>query len=363
MAVRLHPPLKTRGGAIVDARGRVVRLLGVTFTQLAPGRGQSSRQTGSGCTGWTPIPHAAYDNIEKWGFNFVRLAISWANLEPYRSVRLSPIELHHWNERYLRAVDAAVRQFTSRGIGVMLEMSQDFWSPAFDRYPGSPCPGRGMPAWLYEGTRMNTVVKAKIAFFRNHQHVQEGLATAWRVLAGRYVHNPLVIGADMLNEPYLGLHRMSREDMRLGLVYEKLGSAIRQANPNMLLTFQDSQDVGEGNPLALKGPPPFANVVYQFHLYKHKWKPDGIDRMQRFERRARKWGVPLFMGEFNAFKYGRQKKGPAPNWKRDTNELMAYCKNGGISWAFFAYSGGNSMVIPGTHTPKPGLLPVLQGGF
>lgn len=362
-AVRLRPPLTTRGGAIVDARGRVVRLLGVTFTQLAAGRGDPSYQTGSGCTGWTPPSIEAYDNIRDWGFNFVRLAISWANLEPNPSIRLGPIELHHWNQRYLRAMDDAVHELTTRGIGVMLEMSQDHWSPAFDRYPGSPCPGRGMPAWLYEHTRMDTVREAKIAFFRNVDHVQEGLVAAWRVVAKRYAGNPLVMGADMLNEPYLGLDAMDREDMKLGLVYEKIGKAIRQENPDILLNFQDSQEVGAGNPLALKGPPPFDNVVYQFHLYKDSWKPDGIERMQRFERRARAWGVPLLMGEFNAFKYGSQKKGASPNWERDTKTLLAYCKRAGTSWAFFAYSGGNSIVIPGTHTPKPRLLPVLQGGF
>ncbi len=362
-AVRLHGPLKTRGVTIVDARGRAVRLLGITLVQLAPGRGYSSYETGSGCTGWTPPNQKTYDNIRDWGFNFVRLAVSWANLEPFPSIRLGRVGFQRWNERYLQAIDDAVREITSRGLGVMLEMSHYQWSPAFERYPGAPCPGRGMPAWLYEGTRMDTVPEAMIAFFQNKNHVQDRLAAAWRMLARRYAGNPQVIAADMLNEPYLGLHRMDREDMNLGRVYTKLGRAIREEDPDILLSFQDSQDVKDPELLALKEPPPFDNVVYQLHLYGRNWKSEGIGRMRRHERRARAWGVPLFMGEFNAFAYGTQKREPSPNWKRDTRTMLAHCKEAGTSWAFFAYSGGNSLVIPRTHTPKPGLLPVLQSGF
>jgi hypothetical protein len=42
---------------------------------------------------------------------------------------------------------------------------------------------------------------------------------------------------------------------------------------------------------------------------------------------------------------------------------MAPCKKYKMRWTFFASSGGNSLVKTGTQKPKPGLLPVLHGGF
>jgi hypothetical protein len=43
--------------------------------------------------------------------------------------------------------------------------------------------------------------------------------------------------------------------------------------------------------------------------------------------------------------------------------MLAYAKGHHLSWTFWAYSGGNSLVQSGTHEPKPGLLPTLQEGF
>jgi endoglycosylceramidase len=363
-ATRINGRLSTRNGRIVNQQGRAVRFLGVGITELAPGRGLTAEQAGGGCLGWARPEPIVYDNIQAWGFNVVRLAISWANIEPTPPTDGGALMHHHWNREYLEAVDEAVEALTSRGVAVILEMSQNFWSPAFDRSRGSPCPGRGMPAWLYEGTGTNSVDEAKVAFFRNHGGIQAAYAGVWKLVAQRYAGNPMVVGADLLNEPYLSRPVMQPEEMRLDQLYANLARSIRAVNPGILLIFQDSQDKGDGE-FAVKKPPPVPGVVYSFHLYTKSWDQGGLRRTQHFEERADHWHVPLYIGEFNAFGYGSEttSRKPPRDWQGQLAEMMAYSKAHHLSWTFWAYSGGNSLVQSGTHEPKPGLLPTLQQGF
>jgi aryl-phospho-beta-D-glucosidase BglC (GH1 family) len=360
-AQRITGRLHTRGGLILDQRGRSVRFLGLGLVQLAPGSGEPSKVQ---CMGWQDSPEALYDNVKKWGFNSVRLAISWANVEPDRPIWLTPELNHHfWNWDYLAAVDRAVESLTSRGIAVILEMSQNKWSPYFSRSElDGNCPGRGMPAWLYEGTTIDTINEAKVAFFENRFDVQQMFAQAWQTVVRRYRDNPLVVGADILNEPYIHAKVMPPERMQLDWFYRRIGNAIRAVDPRLLLIFQDNQE-DELRSFALTEPPPFPNVVYSYHLYELSWGNDGRSRMEKFHRRARQWGIPGFLGEFNAFRYASNGLEPQKNWLASLDKLMSFCKEKGIGWMFWAYSGGNSIVKPGTHTPKPDLLPALQRGF
>jgi hypothetical protein len=363
-AIRIHGPLRTSGGKVIDAKGVPVRFLGVGIIDLSPGRGLSSAQTGDSCNGWTSPRVRVYNNIRDWGFNSVRLAITWANLEPQPPIRVGPVEFHQWNRQYLRAIDEAVRRLTQRGIAVILEMAQNGWSPAFERARYPNCPGRGFPAWLYEGTSIDTISEAKKAFFLNKDEVQDLYATAWQVVAKRYANRALVVGADMMNEPFTDPEDMTAAETNLEGMYEKLGRAIREVNPRILLIFQDNQ-VRWKTDLAPRTPPPFDNVVYEMHLYAYKWDLDeGKGRMTRSYKAARHWNVPMYMGEFNAFGAGRNNASVAgPDWRRSLKSLMDYCKANRISWTYWAYWGSSSLIVPGTQQPKEDLLAALQAGF
>jgi aryl-phospho-beta-D-glucosidase BglC (GH1 family) len=341
-----------------------VRFLGVGLIDLGPGDGASAEETGNDCTGWEDPSPETFANIRDWGFNVVRLAISWANIEPNPPTAIGHSLWHHWDWEYLYAVDRAVAQLTSQGVAVIIEMSQYQWSPAFDE---GGCPGRGMPAWLYEGTDMTTVGQAKRGFFANRDGVQDLYANVWRMVAQRYSANPMVVGADMMNEPYVAPGGGDPRDLNLEVLYQKVGSAIRSVNPSVVLIFQDSQYRPNGR-YALTEPPLFDNVVYEFHLYVTDWQPDGRTQVLAALRRARTWGVPLYMGEFNAFGYGANgRKSDAEaanrNWQQETDTLLSYAREVSFGWTFWAYSGGNSLIENGTGRPKQGLLPALQRGF
>lgn len=365
MSQRIHGWLHTKNGQILDSKNRPVQFRGIMYTRLAPGTGQSSAQAGSECMGWTAPDATVFNNIKKWGFNSVRLGVTWANIEPKKPFTAGPFDYHEWNQTYLKAVDAAVKGFTSRGIAVILELSQNKWSPAFERHQESQCPGRGFPMWLYKNTTTDSIVEAKKEFFgENKNHIQEQFANVWKLLVQRYVNNSMVVAADMFNEPYLNPQRMSSKEMNLAGLYQKIGAAIRSVNPRMMLIFEDNQVLGP-NKSAMTKPPKFSNLVYSFHLYAHKWDSEGQDWAKHKGDQAHKWKIPVYMGEFNAFGYGSNTahSRPGKRWQRDTKALMAYARAHGINWTFAAYSGGNSLVKPGTDQPKPELLPILQGGY
>jgi hypothetical protein len=316
----------------------------------------------TGCKGWVEPDARALDNIAAWGFNSVRLAVSWANLEPSPPVTgPSGLPQHHYDETYLRALDSTISGFTRRGVAVILSMLQSQWSPAFHDVPtpfGIACQGKGMPAWLYPNATLQTLPSARRAFFLNEGDVQAGYVAAWRAVASRYAADPLVVGADMFNEPYT-LGDIPESDLHLDELYDKIGSAIRAADPDILLIFQDSNFHGPGT-LALAAPPDFPNEVYEFHLYEPAWQPQGLSRAQLYVQRAEQWNVPLWLGEFDAFFYASRLP-PDPNWMSDTRDMLTYLQERGVGWALWQYSGGALLTPQGE--PKPGLLMVLQEGF
>lgn len=114
------------GTRILDADGRV-RLISMSITNLGEGDGQQGTSA-DGCGSWYPVQDFTAGDVRIWGFNSVRLNISWANLEPD-----PPNEdgTHNWNEEYLAALDQAIQSFADKGVAVILQMYQVRWSPAF----------------------------------------------------------------------------------------------------------------------------------------------------------------------------------------------------------------------------------------
>src|SRR5438046_10706210 len=80
-APRIHGPLTTEGTRIVDANGQTVRFLGIDLGGMGKGDGLpgDAATQKTGCPGWQEPPAVAYRNIDAWGFNTVRVSLSWAN--------------------------------------------------------------------------------------------------------------------------------------------------------------------------------------------------------------------------------------------------------------------------------------------
>lgn len=361
-AVPMKPPLHTTGGQIFDSTGRAIRILGIQVHGLASGTGGPANAPVGPCKGYVEPTQRTFDDVVSWGFNSVRLGISWSNLEPTPPTVASDGTLvHTYDQPYLTAVDHAISGLTGKGLGVIIEMAQSKWSPAFRNVTtgaGVRCAGYGMPAWLYPNAASLTISQAKLSFFQNQGGVQDQYAAVCKFIAGRYAGNPFVMGYDMMNEPYSG--SIPPQQFDLSGLYQRVGSAIRSVDPNILLMFQDTQDLGTGQ-FALQSPPAFPNVVYSFHLYVANWDPEGLARTLDYQRRAERWHVPLWIGEFAAFGYARGGNYPF-DWRSQLGLMMKYCDVHRISWNLFA-SGPVDLGDPTAGNPPVDLIAAIQGDF
>jgi len=366
---RIRGWLHTEGTRIVDARGRAVRFRGVDVSGMGHGWGSPVPGAGrNGCPSWTPPPPTEFSDVARWGFNVVRVSFSWANLEPAPPAGPLATGAHHYNRAYVQALARTIHGFTRRGVAVILQMSQNSWSPAF-RVEGphhTKC-GVGMPSWLYgvpsadAPDRSSTAIsvdEARRSFFADRGGVQRAFAAAWAFVAGRFAHDQLVVGADMMNEPYTS-GAFPTSALHLAALYRRVGDAVRRADPHLLLIFQDSQYAGPGS-FALRRPPQLPDVVYTFHMYQPSWSPNGLRVVRTYERRARAWNVPLWISEFDAFGYASP-SGASGDWARRLRGMLAYCRRNDIGWTEFAYAR-RWMLDPATGRVRAGLIPVLRAG-
>lgn len=372
---------------IYDSQGNVIRLVGLNVIGLEFGTGTS---TPDACNyGWGGQNAGGYstsefDNIASWGFNSVRLPISWENMEPTPpTLAQNGSWVHRWNTAFLNEIDYFVNGFGQRHIGVILDFAQVGLSSAFKQVPGVPggfasfCEGWGVPTWLYPGpisaSSGQPVGQAICNFFKDQSAVGndaprpiEGMQAAEQLLASRYANNPAVIGLDMFNEPWFPrtCGSLTYQASLLASYDAVMSQAITTLNPHLLIIFEDvSPNIMPGgtSPI-LTSPPPVPNSVYELHVYTGNWF-SAQPLLDAYLKNTKKWQVPLYMGEFDAFFAGSAAPLAKvdPDWQADTKSLLDYCKTNGISWSFFSYTSLGTNVR--TPEPKMQVLSILREGI
>jgi len=142
--------------------------------------------------------------------------------------------------------------------------------------------------------------------------------------------------------------------------YTKVGKAIASVNPHLLLVFEEPPPgLMPGSPI-MSSPPSIANAVYSFHIYTSDWTT-AQPYVQAYLSKAKSWGVPAWMGEFDAFEAGCTGTNCKldQSWEADTQVLLSFCNSNGINWAYFSYySLGTGLKTPVPHSE---ILSVLQG--
>ncbi|MCX7016487.1 MAG: cellulase family glycosylhydrolase, partial [Candidatus Sumerlaeota bacterium] len=277
---------------------------------------------------------------------------------------------------YLQGVQKLVEEFGKRHIAVILNMHQYAWSPAFRHIAQGKGTtygeGVGMPAWLYpkapDPCESADVHRAQVDFLSNRSEAGpdvppplDGFVDAWKEVAARFAGNPTVVGADLLNEPSVGRPKTG-DEIPLAECYARLAKEVSAANPRLLIIFEDVVRGTAGQPI-LPGPPPVPNAVYSLHVYAADWKA-AAPWLEAHWENARTWGVPLWIGEFNAFNHAKNQGAPqGTQWSKDLGDLLDYCRDKGIGWCFWAYYGASSIVDLETRKPKADLLSALQAGF
>ncbi len=184
-----------KGRMFVDTAGRQVILHGINVINKNP-------ETGYVCA----LDEEIYRKLHLWGFNIVRLGIIWDGLEP---------EPGKYNEEMFKCLDRNIAWAKKYGIYVLLDMHQDLYSVKYsDGAPLWATLDEGKPNYKGEIWSDAYLISPAIQtafdnFWKNAKApdgtgIQDHYAALWKTIARRYADNPVVIGYDIMNEPFPG---------------------------------------------------------------------------------------------------------------------------------------------------------------
>ncbi len=263
-------PLRVRDGRLLDRQGRAVLLRGMNVVyKLAP---HLPNDEGGEETSFNARDA---ERLRRWGFNTIRLGVSWRALEPQRGV----ID-RAYIARYRRMVELAGRA----GLYVLVDMHQDQWSEQFG--------GDGAPAWatITDGRPFTpspfplgylepAVGRAFTSFWENRDGIRTEFVRAYAALARALRSSDAIVGYDAFNEPScevgVGDCRIppGPDAIRRWLqpFYDALVPALRRADPRHPTFYEDGITVDFGFPFQVGVPPnrrwPFRNTGLSFHVY------------------------------------------------------------------------------------------------
>jgi endoglucanase len=346
---RVHPPLHAHNGKIVDASGHEVVLTGVNWFGLETG---TFAPHGLWTRNWSQM----LDQMASSGFNTIRLPYSNQLFDP--ASKPNGIDLKKNPDLAgltgPQIMDKIVDGATSRGIMVIL-----------DRHRPD---AQGQSALWYT----------------DHVSEQRWL-NDWVMLAKRYRDNPLVIGADLHNEPHGNAtwgDGNKATDWRAAA--ERAGDAVLAANPNWLVLVEGVESYqGHGywwggnlqgarqHPVRLTDQ---SKLVYSAHDYSpNVWQQSWFSD-PKFPKNLpalwdSMWGslaadhqAPVLLGEFGGRSVGADPEGV---WQ---HSLMGYLKERGISYTYWCWnpdSGDTGGILAddwtSVHPDKLALLRTYQG--
>lgn len=316
-------PLHTSGRFIVDHNGARVRLNGVNWYGA-----ESSDFVVAGLE--TARLQSIVAQIKDLGFNVVRLP--WSN-QLYESNPVVGDEALAANpelkgEHALTILDRVISALTNAGIMVILDNHN---SDA---------------EWCCSTTDGNSL-------WYNSAYPQTSWIADWRGMARRYQNNPLVIGADLRNEPRAPATWGGSASTDWHAAAELGGDAVLSINPHWLIFVEGinyALDLSGARRLPVKLRVPH-QLVYEAHNYGFDY--GHIAGYSGFVAAITpKWGYlvigkdpqPLWIGEFGTCNgadtcVDSNRPRASGYW---FNLLTAYMGQFGVDWTYWAINGTQS---------------------
>ncbi len=326
------PQLHAGEHFIYDASGRVVLLRGANV----PGHNAYPFYFGS----------QDLDALQSFGFNFIRLGISWEIAEPQPG---------QCRQDYIDAIVAFARAAGERGIYVMPEVHQIGWG----------APGSGIPAWslgrpVKSGGDLLGLAREANRFFRDPA-LQQKMIGFWIYLSKNLSGLPNLLGYEILNEP------VSTDclvygcfEKKLFPFYERTISALRASDPQTAIIIEPCV-------FAIMFPAataPFSqsNLIYSphpyfLHLYSSSGKLIVLEREPNWEL-AEKYSrhiyeasqipAPLLIGEFGAPEGHKF----AEKWLEENYRLQDQYFLGSSIWVYDTKDDGWS-IVDKNRKPRP----------
>ena len=313
-------PLRADKGKIVDANGKTVTLTGVNWFGF-------ETETFAPHGLWKRNWKSMLDQMKSSGFNTIRL--------PYTNemfdAKSKAAEINYKQNPDLKGLsglklmDRIVQGATDRGLMVLLD-------------------------------RHRPTAQAQSDLWYTDKMSEKRWIDDWTMLASHFRDNPLVIGADLHNEPKgTATWGSGKQETDWRLAAERAGNAVLKANPNWLVVVEGIEAVkndyywwggnlrgAKDHPVRLDQPD---KLVYSAHDYgpgvwKQKWfeSPDFPKNLAGIWKSH--WGylpiegkAPLLLGEFG----GRSvsPKTTEGKWQR---ELVSYLKKNGISYTYWTWN-------------------------
>jgi endoglucanase len=315
----MRTPLHAQDGKIVEANGHEVVLTGVNWFGL-----ETSTFAPHGL--WKRNWEQMLDQMVASGFNTLRLPYSNQLFE----AGSKPNEVDYGKNPDLagltgpQIMDKIVNGATDRGMMVMLDRHR-------------PTAQAQSNLWYTDKVSEDTWIKD------------------WTSLARKYKDNPLVIGADLHNEPHgEATWGDGKQATDWRLAAERAGNAVLAANPNWLIfvegveSYQDNGYWWGGNLQGARENPvrlaDQSKLVYSAHdyspnVYRQNWFTDPTFPKNLPALWDKQWGylvkekkAPVVLGEFGGRSVGDDAEGI---WQRN---LVQYLKNNDISYTYWSWN-------------------------
>ncbi|MFA5786619.1 MAG: cellulase family glycosylhydrolase [Actinomycetota bacterium] len=350
--------LRSEGSKLLDGKGREVLLRGIAVIE-------------KGAPYLPKVGPEDFARIRSWGMNSIRLGTVWAAIEP---------EKGRYDQDYLDALAAVVKQATDAGLYVIVDMHQDMYGEPFGdgRFPDGPY-GDGAPAWTltpcphveftaaglpWAANYFSPAVVCAFTNFWTSKELQAHYAGAWWEIARRLADNPLVAGYDLMNEPSQGaIPPGVFETQFLYPSQARWLEEIRKVDPKHIgfLESPNYKNVHLPTIPALTLPP---NCAYAPHLYGFWDEVPGqgaeareplVDLNFNYSvQEAKLMGLPMWLGEF-----GMVYNAPgAAEFLRHVYDLVDGARAGAALWAYGRGTGYSPIEADGT--PRPTLVEVAR---
>lgn len=308
-------------------------------------------------------PHTEADFARlsrEFGMNSIRLLVSWSAVEPAQG---------KIDAAYLDALAERVAWAKRAGLLVVIDMHQDIYGEGFE--------GNGAPRWTCDEARYKAFVPAESWFFSyldpnviacfdgfwTSPSLQDSYADAAAAVARRVRDDEVVIGVDVMNEPFWGSQPTTTfEPDVLGPFYARVMERVRKESPSAIAFLEPAATRNLGLATRFERMP-IDNAVYSPHAYDTTAEQGKgfsgparsayLSRIAAYKVEADDFGTPLWIGEYG----GTSGSAGIIEYLDTAYEGAGKAGAGSMLWSY-DFDGGYGL-MNADHSDKPAILDVV----
>jgi hypothetical protein len=193
------------------------------------------------------------------------------------------------------------------------------------------------------------------AFHKDTEGARTRYAARVRAVADRMSRHANVVGYELMNEPW-------GTDIELHALYEEVGAAIRERDPQRILFVPPHALVSSCMPDNNIPRVSFDNIVHAPHFYdasvviiNFRWGNSPTSSLARMRAKAGSWNAPMLLGEFGA------NHGVGKGLSHAGSSVTVWIAVSRASGSRAAGRWGERDLVSALSAPRPALLAALRG--